>query len=80
MTLDGVPSKVFADFLLQHTIEGFFADPIYGGNKDMVGWRMLGFPGPYGGLLRIDRSIRDKGESRTGQHWTHLASSRECEA
>jgi gluconate 2-dehydrogenase gamma chain len=47
MTLDGVPSRVFADFLLQHTIEGFFADPIYGGNKEMVGWRMLGFPGPY---------------------------------
>lgn len=47
MTLDGVPSKTFADFLLQHTIEGFFADPLYGGNKDMVSWRMLGFPGPY---------------------------------
>ncbi|HVI07237.1 MAG TPA: gluconate 2-dehydrogenase subunit 3 family protein [Candidatus Binatia bacterium] len=46
-TLNGVPSKVFADFLLQHTIEGFFADPIYGGNKDMVAWRMVGFPGPY---------------------------------
>jgi gluconate 2-dehydrogenase gamma chain len=47
MTLDGVLSKVFGDFLLQHTIEGFFADPIYGGNKGMIGWRMLGFPGPY---------------------------------
>jgi gluconate 2-dehydrogenase gamma chain len=47
MTLDGVPSKVFAEFLLQHTMEGFFADPMYGGNKDMVSWRMLGFPGPY---------------------------------
>ncbi len=47
MTLDGVPSKVFADFLLQHTIEGFFADPIYGGNRNMAGWRMVGFPGPY---------------------------------
>jgi len=46
-TLNGVASKVFADFLLQHTIEGFFADPIYGGNKEMVGWKMLGFPGPY---------------------------------
>jgi len=46
-TLNGVPSKVFADFLLQHTIEGFFADPIYGGNKNMLGWKMLGFPGPY---------------------------------
>ena len=46
-TLNGVPSKVFADFLFQHTVEGFFSDPIYGGNRDMVGWRMLGFPGPY---------------------------------
>ena len=46
-TLNSVPSKVFADFLLQHTIEGFFADPIYGGNKNMDGWRMVGFPGPY---------------------------------
>lgn len=26
-------------------MEGFFADPVYGGNKDMVSWRMLGFPG-----------------------------------
>ena len=25
--------------------EGFFADPIYGGNRDMVGWKMIGFPG-----------------------------------
>jgi len=46
-TLNDVPSKVFADFLLKHTVEGFFADPIYGGNKNMVGWKMVGFPGPY---------------------------------
>ncbi|MEJ0068963.1 MAG: gluconate 2-dehydrogenase subunit 3 family protein [Pseudomonadota bacterium] len=26
-------------------MEGFFADPIYGGNRDMVGWKMIGFPG-----------------------------------
>jgi gluconate 2-dehydrogenase gamma chain len=25
--------------------EGFFADPIYGGNRDMVAWRMIGYPG-----------------------------------
>jgi gluconate 2-dehydrogenase gamma chain len=24
---------------------GFFADPIYGGNRDMAGWKMIGFPG-----------------------------------
>ena len=26
-------------------MEGFFADPIYGGNRDMAGWKMIGFPG-----------------------------------
>jgi gluconate 2-dehydrogenase gamma chain len=24
---------------------GFFADPLYGGNRDMVGWKMIGYPG-----------------------------------
>lgn len=31
--------------ILQNTMEGFFADPIYGGNRDMVSWKMIGFPG-----------------------------------
>jgi gluconate 2-dehydrogenase gamma chain len=31
--------------LLKDTQQGFFADPIYGGNKDMVAWKMIGFPG-----------------------------------
>jgi gluconate 2-dehydrogenase gamma chain len=26
-------------------MEGFFADPLYGGNKNMAGWKMIGFPG-----------------------------------
>jgi gluconate 2-dehydrogenase gamma chain len=29
----------------RHTIEGYFADPQYGGNRDAVGWRLVGFPG-----------------------------------
>jgi gluconate 2-dehydrogenase gamma chain len=45
--LDGVPSKVFFQSLLELTIEGFFSDPVYGGNKDMVSWKMIGFPGAY---------------------------------
>jgi len=45
--LDGVPCNVFFELLLKHTVEGFFSDPIYGGNKNKVGWRMLGFPGAY---------------------------------
>lgn len=35
----------FFDQLLQNTLEGFFSDPIYGGNRDMVGWKLIGFPG-----------------------------------
>jgi gluconate 2-dehydrogenase gamma chain len=45
--LDGVPSNTFFDFLLKHTVEGFFSDPIYGGNKNKISWKMIGFPGAY---------------------------------
>ncbi len=45
--LGGVPSDAFFSSLLEMTIEGFFADPIYGGNKDMIAWRLIGFPGAY---------------------------------
>ncbi len=45
VTLTGVSGRGFFDLLLQNTREGFFADPLYGGNRDMVGWKMIGFPG-----------------------------------
>jgi len=38
-------AKGFFDLLLKDTQQGFFADPLYGGNRDMVAWRMIGFPG-----------------------------------
>jgi gluconate 2-dehydrogenase gamma chain len=41
----GMGSKPFFEALLAATIEGFFSDPIYGGNRDKVAWKMLGFPG-----------------------------------
>lgn len=40
-----LPSQVFFAALLQNTREGFFSDPIHGGNKRLVGWRLIGFPG-----------------------------------
>jgi gluconate 2-dehydrogenase gamma chain len=43
--LEGVETKTFFDMLLQNTIEGFWSDPIYGGNRGMVGWKLIGFPG-----------------------------------
>jgi predicted TIM-barrel enzyme len=37
-------SQFFA-VVYQHTLEGTFGDPIYGGNRDAIGWKMVGFPG-----------------------------------
>jgi gluconate 2-dehydrogenase gamma chain len=37
--------KQFFEALLAITMEGFFADPIYGGNRNKVAWKMVGFPG-----------------------------------
>lgn len=51
--LDGVPSSVFFETLLTNTIEGYFADPVYGGNVDMVSWRMIGFPGAHAAYLGV---------------------------
>jgi len=45
ITFEKISAKTFFDLILKNTIEGFFADPIYGGNRDMVAWRYIGFPG-----------------------------------
>jgi gluconate 2-dehydrogenase gamma chain len=42
---EGVTSDTFFAQLLQNTIEGFFSDPLYGGNREMVAWKLIGFPG-----------------------------------
>lgn len=38
-------AEEFFSTIRTHTMEGMFADPIYGGNKDFAGWRLVGFPG-----------------------------------
>jgi gluconate 2-dehydrogenase gamma chain len=38
-------ATAFFETVRTHTIEGLFADPVYGGNKDFAGWRLVGFPG-----------------------------------
>lgn len=43
--LDGVPAKLFFAQLLQNTKEGFYCDPLHGGNKELVGWKLVNFPG-----------------------------------
>jgi gluconate 2-dehydrogenase gamma chain len=41
----GPGAKAFFTQLRNDTIEGMFSDPMYGGNRDMVGWKLIGYPG-----------------------------------
>jgi gluconate 2-dehydrogenase gamma chain len=45
--LDGFDGQSFFTLILTDTRNGFLADPIYGGNKDMAAWKMIGFPGTH---------------------------------
>jgi gluconate 2-dehydrogenase gamma chain len=45
LQLQGTSATPFFGILLQDTRHGFFADPVYGGNRDMAAWKMIGFPG-----------------------------------
>lgn len=77
--LGGVPAKVFFGSLWQMTAEGFFADPSYGGNKDMASWRMIGFPGAYASYydlvdkhgIKINRAPMSLAEDSKGQIHIH---------
>jgi gluconate 2-dehydrogenase gamma chain len=35
----------FTSLLFEHTIEGLYASPEYGGNRGLAGWQEIGFPG-----------------------------------
>lgn len=45
ITLAGLDGKKFFEDLVTDVQQGFFADPLYGGNRDMCAWKMIGFPG-----------------------------------
>jgi gluconate 2-dehydrogenase gamma chain len=45
ITLGEISSRQFFDAAYQAVMEGMFADPIYGGNRDKAGWKMVGYPG-----------------------------------
>jgi gluconate 2-dehydrogenase gamma chain len=44
--LKQIETTVLFSLLRQNTIEGMFCDPMHGGNVDMVGWQLIGYPGP----------------------------------
>jgi gluconate 2-dehydrogenase gamma chain len=47
LKLDGTDSQEFFKLILKDTQNGFLADPIYGGNRNMASWKMIGFPGTH---------------------------------
>jgi gluconate 2-dehydrogenase gamma chain len=56
----GLPVRPFWTTLYQTVMEGMFSDPIYGGNRDKAGWKLIGFPG----VIEVNREnvakYRDK--------------------
>jgi gluconate 2-dehydrogenase gamma chain len=47
LKLEGTDGQEFFKMILKDTQNGFFADPVHGGNKDMASWKMIGFPGAH---------------------------------
>lgn len=53
----GTTSAAFFSLLRQTTLEGAYCDPLYGGNKNMAGWKMKEYPGPvpsYANIIEDD--------------------------
>lgn len=60
--LEKIEKTRFFSLLRAHTIEGMFSDPIHGGNVDLVGWKLVGYPGP-----RLQ--YRNHIDAHNGQAW-----------
>jgi gluconate 2-dehydrogenase gamma chain len=52
----------FFQLLRTHTIEGMFCDPMHGGNAGLIGWQLVGYPGPR-------MSYREEVDKHFGEPW-----------
>lgn len=68
-TDDGMP---FFETLCFHVRQGFYADPVYGGNRDRVGWRVIGFPGPESLRDTMDGTYSTADYFETDYDWRDL--------
>lgn len=71
--LKQIETTEFFALLRQHTIEGMFSDPMHGGNIEMIGWQLIGFPGPQMSYLddvdkHFGEAFRPKPVSLVGGH------------
>jgi gluconate 2-dehydrogenase gamma chain len=54
--LERIEATTFFQLLRTHTIEGMFCDPVHGGNAGMIGWQLIGYPGPrMSNVLDVDQ-------------------------
>jgi gluconate 2-dehydrogenase gamma chain len=60
--LTSIEKTHFFQLLRTHTIEGMFSDPMHGGNAGLIGWQLIGFPGP-------QMSHRNEIDKHFGQPW-----------
>jgi len=60
--LKSIEKSRFFQLLRTHTIEGMFSDPMHGGNAGLIGWQLVGYPGP-------QMSYRDEIDKHFGQPW-----------
>ena len=60
--LRGIEKTPFFQLLRRHTLEGMFCDPLHGGNAGMIGWQLIGYPGPR-------MSYRDEIGHDNGEAW-----------
>ncbi len=60
--LRSIETTMFFRMLRVHTIEGIFSDPMHGGNANLIGWQLIGYPGPL-------MSYRDAIGKFNGQPW-----------
>jgi gluconate 2-dehydrogenase gamma chain len=56
---EAVPAKLLFSMLLQNVHEGFFADPVHGGNRGLAGWKLIGFPGARADFMDwVERDVK----------------------
>jgi gluconate 2-dehydrogenase gamma chain len=60
--LASIERSTFFQLLRTHTIEGMFCDPMHGGNAGLIGWQLIGFPGP-------QMNYRSDIDKHHGQPW-----------
>jgi|tagenome__1003787_1003787.scaffolds.fasta_scaffold20980225_4 gluconate 2-dehydrogenase gamma chain len=74
--------KDFFTMLQEDTVEGMFADPLYGGNRDYAGWKLIGYPGAqraytgeelrHGPHLRRVQGLREMAPMHPGEPQDHV--------